>query len=88
MAPEPLIEYHRKLTDRFARLIEAGIAAGEIRPVDVRKTIIALAGLLYGGVVHACYAVVDDTLTGMAQFAVDVFLEGIRANRPTSKEGK
>jgi AcrR family transcriptional regulator len=82
-APESLTEYHKNLIDRFAGLIEEGITAGEIRPVDVRRTIIALGGVLYGSVVHACYASFGDTLTEMAQHAVDVFLEGIRAERPS-----
>ncbi len=80
-APESHLEYHEKLIQRFGGIVEEGIAAGEIRPVDVRKTIIALGGVLYGAVVHACYAAFGKTLTEMAQYAVDIFLEGIRAER-------
>ncbi len=86
-APESHIEYHNKLIDRFAAVVQEGIAAGEIRPVDVRKTIIALGGVLYGSVVHACYMAFDDTLTDMAQYAVDIFLEGIRADSAPSQQG-
>ena len=86
-APESHIEYHKSLIDRFAGVVEAGIAAGEIRPVDVRKTIVAFGGVLYGAVVHACYASFDQTLTEMAQHAMDVFLEGIKADAPTSQRG-
>jgi len=86
-APESHIEYHNKLIDRFSGIVQEGIAAGEIRPVDVRKTIIALGGVLYGSVVHACYMAFDDTLTDMAQYAVDIFLEGIRADSAPSQQG-
>ncbi len=86
-APESHVEYHKKLIDRFAGVIEQGILAGELRPVDVRKTIMALGSMLYGAVVQACYAVLDDTLTEMAQYAVDIFLEGIRADGPESARG-
>jgi AcrR family transcriptional regulator len=84
-APESRLEYHEKLIQRFAAIVEEGIAAGEIRQVDVRRTIVALAGVLYGSVVHACYAIVDDTLVAMAQYATDVFLDGIRADSPGSQ---
>jgi AcrR family transcriptional regulator len=86
-APESHIEYHRKLIHRFAALIEEGIATGEIRPVDVRRTIMGLGGLLYGSVVQSCYATFDDALADIALHAVDVFLEGLRADRPTSEQG-
>ena len=86
-APESHVEYHRKLIDRFAALIEEGIAAGEIRQVDVRRTIMGLGGLLYGSVVQACYATFDDALTDIALHAVDVFLEGLRADEPTRQQG-
>ena len=86
-APESHIEYHRRLIDRFAALIEEGIAAGEIRQVDVRKTIMGLGGLLYGSVVQACYATFDDALTDVALHSVEIFLEGLRADGPTRRQG-
>ena len=86
-APESHLEYHRRLIHRFAALIEEGIAAGEIRQVDVRRTIMGLGGLLYGSVVHACYATFDDALTDIALHAVDIFLEGLRADGPPREQG-
>lgn len=86
-APQSHIEYHEKLIDRFARIIEEGIAAGEIRPVDVRRTIIGLGGLLYGTVVQACYVLFDDAVADVTRHALDIFLEGLRADRPTSRQG-
>jgi AcrR family transcriptional regulator len=81
-APPSHIEYHEKLIGRLAGILEEGIASGEIRPVDVRRTIIALGGVLYGSVVHACYAVLGGTLTEAAEYALDIFLEGIRGGEP------
>ena len=86
-APQTHIEYHNNLIDRFAAVVQDGITAGEIRPVDVRKTIIALGGVLYGSVVHACYMAFDDPLTEMAQYAVDIFLEGLRADSASPSQG-
>jgi AcrR family transcriptional regulator len=86
-APESHVEYHNKLIDRFGRLIEEGIAAGEIRPVDVRRTIIALGGLLYGSVVQACYVSVDHAVADATQHGLDVFLEGLRAEPSMSQQG-
>jgi AcrR family transcriptional regulator len=81
--PASHIEHHDRLIDRFSQIIDAGIGAGELRRVPVRRTLVALAGLLYGSVVHACYTSLRDqrTLTEMAEYAVDIFLEGIRAER-------
>ncbi|MHC4398988.1 MAG: TetR/AcrR family transcriptional regulator [Planctomycetota bacterium] len=83
-APQKHVKYHEKLIHRFAHIVEQGIAAGELRPVDVRGTIIALAGVLYGSVVHARYAAIDQPLTELAEYAVDIFLRGIRATKPTT----
>ena len=86
-APESHVERHEKLIERFGKIVEQGIASGEFRPADVRKTIIALGSVLYGSVVNACYVGFGESLTETAQFAVDIFLEGIRADRPTSEQG-
>ena len=86
-APESHVEYHRRLIHRFAALIEEGIAAGEIRQVDVRRTIMGLGGLLYGSVVQACYGTFDDALADVALHSVDIFLEGLRADGPATQQG-
>ena len=78
-APEEIVDYHRHLIDRFSGMIERGIAAGEIRQLDVRATIIALGSVLYGSVVNAAHAGIDQTLTELADHAVEIFLHGIRA---------
>ncbi len=84
-APQAHIEHHEKLISWFGKVIEEGISGGELRPVEIRRTIIAFGGLLYGAVVHACYTAVNDTLPQAAEYAVNIFLEGIRAN-PSSDE--
>jgi len=81
-APQSHVEYHEKLIDRFSRVVEQGIAAGEIRPVDVRRTIIGLAGLAYGAVVQTCYVLFDDGVADATEHAIDIFLQGLRADRP------
>lgn len=87
-APPSHVEYHERLIDRFAEIVEEGIAGGELRPVDVHRAIISLGGVLYGSVVHACYAMSDDSLTDMARHAVDIFLEGLRAVEPAERVGE
>ena len=78
-APEEIVEYHRQLIDRFSGIIERGVAAGEIRPLDVKATIIAMGGLLYGSVVQACHVGIDAALTELVDHAIEIFLHGIRA---------
>ncbi len=77
-APDSHREYHEKLIDHFAGLIERGIAIGRFRPVDARKTVISLGGVLYGCVVHSCYMDHNYSLTEVTRHAVDVFLQGLR----------
>ena len=78
-APELHLERHEKMIREFSKIIEQGIAAGEIRPVDSRKTVWALGSTLYGSVVFAAYASVDQSITEAAVYATDLFLEGITA---------
>ncbi len=80
--PESHQRYHEKLIARFVEIIEQGIADGELRPVDARETVLSFWGLLYGSVVHSCYAVHNYTLTELTRHSVDIFLKGIRAEVP------
>jgi len=77
--PESHREHHEKLLGHFIGLLEEGIAAGEIRPVDPRQTMIALAGSIYGAVVHSCYLPGAGSLVDRARQATDIFFEGIRS---------
>jgi len=82
-APESHVEHHRELIDRYAQVIDQGIAAGEIRPVDVRQAIVALGGLMYGAVVQACYVSIDHAVAGAVHYGLDIFLDGLRADSST-----
>ena len=75
--PKSHIDHHEKMINEFASIVQQGIADGELRPVDVRKTVIALGGVLYGSAIYSCYTK-DLTLTEITQHAVDTFLNGIR----------
>lgn len=84
--PDSHRQFHEDAIGYFGKVIEQGIADGEIRPVDARKTVLALGGVLYGIVVHDCYAAHNYTLTELTGFTVDTFLDGIRA-KGLGKEG-
>ncbi len=81
-APDSRIEYDRKLMGHFVGVVEEGIATGEIRPLDAERTVVALAAVAYGNLLYACYAGIDESLTELSEFAVDVFLEGLRTSKP------
>jgi len=76
--PQSHKEYHEELIERFARILDDGIAAAEFRAVDVRKTITSLANILYGCVVSGCYSKEKYTLTDITRHTVEIFLDGIR----------
>jgi AcrR family transcriptional regulator len=78
---------HEELTDYFAAIVEEGVSADEIRPLDARKSLISLGGILYGSVVYVCYVSDDHTLAEIAEHAVNMFLEGIRARTPQTTGG-
>lgn len=85
--PDALRQYHNKLIDHFSEVLRQGIAAGECPAVDVRKTIFSLANALYGSVVHTCYHKGEPALTDLTRHVVEIFLRGLRAERPTSGKG-
>lgn len=77
--PESHREHHEKLLGHFIGLLEQGIAAGELRPVDPRETMVALAATVYGVVVHSCYMPGSSSLVERARQATDIFFEGIKS---------
>ena len=85
--PDTHRDAHDKLIDQFTAIVERGIAAGEFRPVDARKTVISLGGVLYGSVTYVCYVSHNYTLAEVAEHAVSMFLQGIRA-KASSVEAK
>ena len=82
--PESHYQYHNKMIDAFAAILQQAVDSGEIWPVDARKTVIALANLLLGNLVYTCCHDFSEgkkeTAAGMAEFAVDVFIRGLRKN--------
>jgi AcrR family transcriptional regulator len=83
-APPPRRERHEKMIAEFGKIVEAGIAAGEIRPVNAREVVLSLGSTLYGSVVCAAMAAADRSLTEMAEYAADIFLRGIYADESHS----
>jgi len=85
--PESHLEHQEKLIEEFGDILRQGIDRGEVRPVDIRKTILALGSVLYGTVVFSSYATFDLTITEMAEHAVDVFLSGLCVDTSCNNEG-
>ena len=82
--PESHYQYHNKQVDDFAAILQQAIDDGEIWPVDARKTIIALANLLLGSLIHTCCHDFPDgkrqSAADMAKYALDVFIRGLQRN--------
>ncbi|MBC8874918.1 MAG: TetR/AcrR family transcriptional regulator [Planctomycetes bacterium] len=78
-APESHLERHEEMIRKFSTIIEEGIERHEIRPLDPRQTVLALASTLYGSVVHAAYAKFDRPVSELAATATEIFLRGIAA---------
>ncbi len=75
--PEAYKADHEQLLLHFLGIVERGIAAGEFRPVDPRKTMVALSGLLYGATVQGCYLSHGMSMQEVIENGVDVFLAGM-----------
>ena len=80
--PESHKQFQENLMRVFTDVIQRGIDEGEIRPVDPRKAITSLGSVMYGTVNFACYVKDRYTLTELAEHTLDIFLDGIRQNRP------
>jgi len=85
LVPESHKEFHKNLIAVFVKIIEKGIANGELRPVDARTTILALSSVFYGTVMFGCYVKDDFSLSELARHTLDIFLRGIRADSPPSE---
>ena len=77
--PESHREYHQKLIRRFEHILQQGIEAGELRPLDTHTTTHTLGSLLYGIVVLGGH-LTPLSAVEMAEHSIDIFLQGIRAN--------
>jgi AcrR family transcriptional regulator len=76
-APESHIEYHEKLIERFSQILADGIARGEFRAVDVRRTIRSLGSIFYGSMVFHCYSRDQRSLVESTADTLDIFLRGL-----------
>ena len=78
-APESHREYHRQLFHKFETVLQQGIEAGELRPVDTYQTVHGFSSLLYGTVVIGCH-LTSLPAVRMAEYNIDIFLRGIRSD--------
>jgi len=79
--PERHREYLDQLLNRFSEVVQAGIDAGEIRPIDVRESLLILSSILHGVAIHACYDLHKSSLSEMSETAVDIFMRGIQTEK-------
>jgi AcrR family transcriptional regulator len=82
-APESHREHHRATIQKFSEIFQQGIEAGEFRTVDAQKTTLALGSLLYGIMVLGCH-LQSAAPVPLAEHAVDIFLQGLRAESTCS----
>lgn len=71
-------ERHEKLIGQFGEILQTGINAGRLRPVDLRQTTMGLGSLLFGATVLGSY-LKSVPVAEMTEYAVDIFLRGIVA---------
>jgi len=83
--PESQREQHDILISRMGEVIQQGIESGELRPVDPRQTTLAMGCLLYGTAVLGGY-LKSVAFGQLAEYAIDIFLQGIRSE-PSSSTG-
>jgi len=81
--PESHREHYEKMVRNMGEILQQGIDAGELRPMDTRTTTIALGSLLYGTVVLGCHLASVGVLE-MAERGVDIFLQGLREDSTCS----
>jgi AcrR family transcriptional regulator len=77
--PESHREHHQNMIHRFEEILQQGVDAGELRPIDTYRTTNSLGSLLYGIVVLGSHLTPISGVE-MAEHAVDIFLRGIRAD--------
>ncbi len=74
--PESHRQHHEKLIGRMGEIVQEGIDAGRLRPVDLRLTTIGLGSLLFGATILGSHLEAVP-VAEMTAYAVDVFLRGI-----------
>lgn len=83
--PESHLEFHEQMIRKFGGILQQGIDAGELRPVDPRATTLALGCLLHGTVVLGSH-LRPASVMEIARQAVELFLMGLR-NESTCLSG-
>jgi len=77
-APESHRQHHQRMIARFDEVLQHGIESGELRPIDPHQTTLTLGNLLFGSIVLGCH-LAPISAVQMAKYAIDIFLNGIRA---------
>lgn len=85
--PEAYKQEHEALLQHFLGIVERGIAAGELRPIDPLKCTIALSGLLDGLTKQACYLSHGMSMQEIIEYGVNVFLTGMQPASPRLATG-
>jgi AcrR family transcriptional regulator len=75
--PESHLEFHEQMIRKFGGILQQGIDAGELRPVDPRVTTLSLGCLLHGTVVLGSH-LRPASVMEIAKQAVELFLTGLR----------
>lgn len=81
VGPESHRDYYEKMIERMGGIFQQGIESGELRPVDTRQATIAMGCLLYGATVLGSH-LQSVPVPQLSEFAVDIFLAGLRAEKP------
>jgi len=82
--PDTHLMYREKNREIFEKLLEASIAEGTIRPVDVRSTVVGVANLMYGTVVMGCIAGEQHNLKQSLLSMVEIVIQGLSPVKPHS----
>ena len=71
---------HQERIAEFGKLLVEGVERGELRPLDIDKTINAFGAMIKGVSHNACYHLTDWSMMEVAGLAIDIFIRGIAAD--------
>jgi AcrR family transcriptional regulator len=83
--PESHRELHERLIGQMGKILQQGIESGELRPVDTRQTTLAIGCLLYGIVVLGSH-LQWSRVSPVGEYAIDIFLRGLRKEPSCSRD--
>jgi len=83
--PESHHEQHENMLQRMSAILLEGIESGELRLLDTRQTALAMGCLLFGNAMLAGHVESVD-LRKMTEYAIDIFLRGIRKDASLETE--